>query len=85
MKKLSLIVLSSVISIASFAQGVDTKAKAILDKLSAKTKSYTTIKAEFQYSISNKSEGINDSQTGKANEITWGLAGNDQLKIVEHL
>ena len=22
----------------------------------------------------------NDSQTGKANEITWGLAGNDQLK-----
>ena len=27
----------------------------------------------------------NDSQTGKANEITWGLAGNDQLKIVEHL
>lgn len=65
MKKLSLIVLSSIISLGSFAQEVDAKAKAILDKLSAKTKSYTTIKAEFQYSISNKSEGINDSQTGK--------------------
>lgn len=65
MKKLSLIVLSSIISLGSFAQAVDTKAKGILDKLSTKTKSYTTIKAEFQYSISNKSEGINDSQTGK--------------------
>jgi outer membrane lipoprotein-sorting protein len=65
MKKLSLIVLSSIISLGSFAQEVDVKAKAILDKLSAKTKSYTTIKAEFQYSISNKSEGISDSQTGK--------------------
>ena len=25
---------------------------------------------------------VNDSQTGKANEIIWGLAGHDQLKII---
>lgn len=65
MKKLSILLLSGIISLGSFAQEVDTKAKAILDKLSAKTKSYNTIKADFQYSISNKTEGINDSQTGK--------------------
>ena len=65
MKKLSILLLSGIISLGSFAQEVDTKAKAILDKLSAKTKSYSTIKADFQYSISNKTEGINDSQTGK--------------------
>ena len=65
MKKLSIIVLTSLISLTSFGQEVDVKAKAILDKLSAKTKSYSTIKAEFQYSISNKSEGISEKQTGK--------------------
>lgn len=65
MKTIITLIVTTLISISSFAQETDTKAKAILDKLSAKTKAYTTIKAEFQYSISNKNEGINESQTGK--------------------
>ncbi len=65
MRKLVIILLTSIISIGTYAQQVDTKAKAILDKLSAKTKAYKTVKAEFQYMITNKTEGINESQTGK--------------------
>lgn len=65
MRYLIILFLTGVISLGSQAQEVDVKAKAILDKLSAKTKAYKTIKAEFQYTISNKSEGINESQNGK--------------------
>ncbi|MBD80827.1 MAG: gliding motility protein [Crocinitomicaceae bacterium] len=42
----------------------DPKAKAILDKLSAKTKSYTSITAKFQFRLVNKTEGIDDKQSG---------------------
>lgn len=65
MKKLLLIALTTLISFGSFAQEVDTKAKGILDKLSAKTKAHKTIKAEFKFTLINKAEGINESQTGK--------------------
>ena len=63
MKTLISVLLTSIISLNSFAQ--DQQAKTILDKLSAKTKAYTTIKAEFQYNINNKEEGINETQLGK--------------------
>lgn len=83
MKKISILALGALISLGSFAQEVDMKAKAILDKLSAKTKSYTTIKAEFKYSIANKSEGINDSQTGaielKGNNYHLSIQGQEIL------
>ena len=42
----------------------DPKAKVILDKLSAKTKGYSTITAEFEFRLLNKSEGIDDKQNG---------------------
>jgi outer membrane lipoprotein carrier protein len=64
MKNIVIITLTSLIGLGSFAQ-TDTKAKAILDRLSAKTKAYKTIKADFQYTISNKSEGMNETQSGK--------------------
>ncbi|MCO6499166.1 MAG: outer membrane lipoprotein carrier protein LolA [Vicingus serpentipes] len=63
MKTFISVLLTSIIGLNSFAQ--DQQAKAILDKLSAKTKAYTTIKAEFQYNINNKEEGINETQLGK--------------------
>ena len=44
MKKVFIIALTMLISLGSFAQEVDIKAKGILDKLSAKTKAYKTIK-----------------------------------------
>lgn len=64
MKSLIILFLAVATSFSALAQQ-DQKAKTILDKLSAKTKAYKTIKAEFQFNISNKSEGINESQTGK--------------------
>jgi len=42
----------------------DPKAKAILDKLSQKNKSYSTIKADFEYTLKNEGEGLNESQKG---------------------
>ena len=42
----------------------DTKAKSILDKLSAKTKAYKTVKADFQFIMVNKADGTNESQSG---------------------
>lgn len=43
----------------------DPKAKAILDEVSAKTKSYSSILVEFEYSIVNKKENISEKETGK--------------------
>jgi len=48
----------------SISQVVDTKANAILDKVSAKMKSYTAIKIEFTYTLDNKAEKIHQSKTG---------------------
>ena len=42
----------------------DPKAKAILDKLSAKTKTFSSITAKFEFRLVNKSEGIDDKQSG---------------------
>jgi len=82
MKKLSIITLSILISLGSFAQQ-DAKAKVILDKLSAKTKAYKTIKAEFQFTINNKAEGINESQIGKiqikGDKYFLSIAGQDVI------
>lgn len=47
----------------SFAQN-DPKAKSILDELSAKTKAYTSIKAEFTFTIE-KTDKSKDVQNGK--------------------
>lgn len=43
----------------------DPKAKAILDKLSAKTKTYQTITTDFTFRLVNKGEGLDDKQSGK--------------------
>jgi len=64
MKSLFILLLAGVTSYTAFAQE-DTKAKEILDKLSAKTKAYKTIKADFQFTMVNKAEETNESQSGK--------------------
>lgn len=82
MKSLIVILLTVATSFSALAQQ-DQKAKAILDKLSAKTKAYKTIKAEFKFTISNKSEGINETQTGKiqikSNKYFLSIAGQDVI------
>ncbi|MDC1452162.1 outer membrane lipoprotein carrier protein LolA [Vicingaceae bacterium] len=42
----------------------DVKAKGILDKLSAKTKTHTSMSATFEYTMKNVAENIEESQTG---------------------
>ena len=42
----------------------DPKAKAILEELSKKNKSYSSIKAEFSYKLENKDESIDETQNG---------------------
>lgn len=82
MKSLILLLLTITVSFSVKAQE-DQKAKAILDKLSADTKAYKTIKAEFKFSIKNKTEGINESQTGsiqiKGNKYHLSISGQDVI------
>lgn len=64
MKSLLILLITATTGFAAVAQE-DAKAKEILDKLSNKTKAYKTIKAEFTFTMVNKTEGVNESQTGK--------------------
>ncbi len=82
MKTYIILFLFVVTGFSVFAQQ-DEKAKEILDKVSAKTKAYKTIKAEFQFTISNKTEGINESQNGsiqiKGDKYTLSIKGQDVI------
>ncbi len=62
-KKITLIALLSIAGLTINAQN-DPKAKTILDDLSAKTKAFTTIKAEFEYTVEKKDK-TKDTQKGK--------------------
>ncbi|HEX4888405.1 MAG TPA: outer membrane lipoprotein carrier protein LolA [Luteibaculaceae bacterium] len=66
MKKAIACVLGLVCVVNAFSQGVDTdpKAKAILDKLSAKTKGYSSITASFNYILDNKKANLKATQKG---------------------
>jgi len=80
MKNLIFLFISSLIALSSVAQD-DVKAKAILDKLSAKTKKYTSIKTTFDYQIINKAEGLNEKQAGtlqiKGEKYYLSIKGQD--------
>lgn len=79
-----IILLAAITSLTSaFAQTdvKDEKAKVILDKLSAKNKSYTSISASFVYKMENKDAGINEKQEGsvilKGNMYKLNIAGQE--------
>ncbi|MDA9563496.1 outer membrane lipoprotein carrier protein LolA [Flavobacteriales bacterium] len=59
----------------------DPKAKAILEELSIKNKSYSSIKAEFAYRLQNKDEDIDETQNGtlllKSNKYIVSMAGQE--------
>lgn len=65
MKKLfvSFSILALGLSVISFVPQKDAKAEEILKNLSSKSKSYTSIKADFTYSV--KSEDIDEKRDGK--------------------
>ena len=63
MKKYFASMLALLLAVGTFAQS-DKKAQTILDEVSAKTKSYKTIRIEFDYTMVNKAQNINDSFKG---------------------
>ena len=66
MKKISLFSLLIFISFSCLAQNAqDPKAKTVLDGVSAKIKTYTSMQVEFSQSMVNTKEKINETQQGK--------------------
>ncbi|MEI6059233.1 MAG: outer membrane lipoprotein carrier protein LolA [Bacteroidota bacterium] len=82
MKNLFLIALMAALTITGFAQ-TDKKATAILDEVSAKTKSYKTIKVDFTYAMDNVKEKIHDKFKGsllsKGDKYKLTAAGQDVI------
>ncbi len=62
MKKIASIVFLLLISISSNAQ--DKKAKALLDEVTAKVKTYKNIVIDFKYTLNNTKENINQESKG---------------------
>jgi outer membrane lipoprotein-sorting protein len=82
MKKIIILIAFTAISTLTFSQN-DKKATAILDDLSAKTKSYKTIRIDFAYTMENKKENINEKFTGtllsKGDKYKLTVAGQDVI------
>lgn len=82
MKKLILFFLLSLITSYTFAQK-DAAAKAILNKVSEKYRTYDAIKTDFTFTIDNKQANVKETQTGtliarsKANKFRVTLYGTD--------
>lgn len=61
------------------AQAQDAKAKALLDKVTAKVKSYSNISIDFKYSLNNSKENINQDSKGtvvmQGNKYTLDFMG----------
>ncbi len=77
MRYLTTIILFTFLSKIGIAQ--DAKAKSILDELSQKTKTYSSMSADFEYKMVNKTESIDESQNGslksKGNKYHLIIAG----------
>jgi outer membrane lipoprotein-sorting protein len=65
------------------AQAQDVKAKALLDKVTAKIKSYNNITIDFKYSLNNAKENINQDSKGnvvmKGNQYVLSFMGITKL------
>jgi len=76
MKKLILISIAILFAFSINAQ--DAKAKAILDKASAKARSFKTIYAEFTFALDNQQEDISETYSGKL----WTKGEKYKLEIM---
>jgi outer membrane lipoprotein carrier protein len=74
--------LALLVAISSFSQ-TDKKARAILDEVSAKTKTYKTIRIEFIYKMENTAQKINESYKGvlisKGDKYKLSFSGQDVI------
>ena len=63
MRKTLILILSMLVTLIT-AQTKDQKAVSLLDEVSAKTKSYKSVKADFSYKMENKQAKINEEKQG---------------------
>lgn len=82
MKRILISLIAFLFVSAAFAQ-TDKKARAILDEVSAKTKTYKTIRIEFTYKMENTAQKINESYKGvlisKGDKYKLSFSGQDVL------
>ncbi|MDX9932226.1 MAG: outer membrane lipoprotein carrier protein LolA [Bacteroidales bacterium] len=85
MKKIFLIAFVFTSTIFNASAQTDTKAKAILDALSAKLDALETMKFEFSYTMTNTAENINETKTGSIyiKDDKYRLYIADQLIICD--
>ncbi|HPF00489.1 MAG TPA: outer membrane lipoprotein carrier protein LolA [Bacteroidales bacterium] len=85
MKKIFLIAFVFASTIFNASAQTDTKAKAILDALSAKLDALETMKFEFSYTMTNTAENINETKTGSIyiKDDKYRLYIADQLIICD--
>jgi outer membrane lipoprotein-sorting protein len=82
--KMKKFVLSAFIILVGFTtQAQDKKAKALLDEVTAKVKTYENIVIDFKYSLNNSKENINQESKGnvtmKGNQYVLNLMGVTKL------
>lgn len=77
--RFSRLLLIAAFILSSSLQAQDKKAKALLDQVSAKVKSYSSIIIDFKYSLSNAKENINQDSKGnvvlKGNQYVLNFMG----------
>lgn len=82
MKKVVLVVAVLVLGLQAIAQG-DKKAKEILNGVSAKYRSYKSMKAEFSYTLENPQAKIKETQVGNiilsGSKYRLGIAGQEVI------
>lgn len=82
MKNILLITLALISSLSTMAQA-DKKARVILDEVSAKTKTFKTIRIEFAYKMVNTAQKINDTYKGvlisKGDKYKLSFSGQDVI------
>src|SRR5690554_4268926 len=64
MKYIQTIVIAALIAITGSLHAQDAKAKAILDKVSNKTRQYATITSEFTFTLEDKAADLKQTQEG---------------------
>jgi outer membrane lipoprotein-sorting protein len=69
------VILVLLIGYTCYPQTKDQRAATLLDEVSAKTKSYKSIKADFAYTMENKQAGINEEKLGTL------LVSGDKYKL----
>jgi len=83
MKKITLFIALIFAANILIAQSVDKKATAILDEISAKTKSFKTLRIEFSYTMENIKEKVKDNFNGtllsKGDKYKLSIAGQDVI------